>query len=107
MGKEWSEYFSWVGKLERNALNYRIQGLSGSMTKYAAVLFREHQLKTNNSNNYYLINLVHDEILAEANPGYEEETSEIIKSCMEKAGAIMCQRVKMGAVPVISKVWEH
>ena len=107
MGKEWSEYFSWVGKLERNALNYRIQGLSGSMTKYAAVLFRKHQITTGNANNYYLINLVHDEILAEANTGYEQEASEIVKTCMEEAGAIMCQRVKMGAVPVISKVWEH
>lgn len=84
-----------------------IQGLSGSMTKYAAVLFREHQLKTNNSNNYYLINKVHDEILVEANSGFEVEASEIVKECMETAGAIMCQRVKMGVVPVISKVWEH
>lgn len=85
-----------------------IQGLSGSMTKYAAIYFRKFQIETGGLDKYYLINLVHDEILAEVK---EEKDLELIsgkiKECMEKAGDTMCKKVKMSAVPVISKVWEH
>ena len=106
LGQQWSDYFSWKGKLERNALNYRVQGLSGSMTKYAAVLFREYQIKNNNFNDYYLINLVHDEILVECTKD-SKLIAEVVKECMEKGGEIMCKKVKMGATPVIAKVWGH
>lgn len=107
LGKQWSEYFSWKGKLERNALNYRIQGLSGSMTKIAAILFRKYQLEKKNFKDFYIINLVHDEILVECNPEYSEEISDKLKECMEKAGEMMCKRVKMGAKPVVANCWGH
>jgi len=108
ISKKWSEYFSWEGKLKRAALNYRIQGLSGSMTKYAAIYFRKYQLENDGLNKYYPINLVHDEILVEVLEEKELEViSAVIKKCMEEAGNTMCKKVKMSAVPVISKVWEH
>lgn len=106
LGQKWSDYFSWKGKLERNALNYRVQGLSGSMTKYAAILFREYQIKNNNFDDYYLINLVHDEILVECKKD-SQLIANVVKECMEKGGEKMCKKVKMGATPVIAKVWGH
>lgn len=83
-----------------------VQGLSGSMTKYAAVLFRNYQIETNNFDDYYLVNLVHDEILVECKRD-NEKIANVLKECMEKGGEIMCKKVKMGATPVISKVWGH
>ena len=50
-------------KIERNALNYPIQGEAGGITKYAPVLFRQWILNNNLQESVFITNLVHDKIL--------------------------------------------
>ena len=103
----WSEYFSLKGKLERNALNYRIQGLAGSQTKRAGVLFREHQLKNNLQNTTWLVSLIHDEALSETIPEYAEKAKILLENCMVNGAQEYCKNVKMAAEGFIVDWWHH
>jgi DNA polymerase-1 len=103
----WSEYFSLQGKAERNALNYRIQGLSGSQTKKAGILFREFQLKNNLQDKIKITNLIHDECLAECQEDFVEEGRQIIENCMKQGAQYYCSKVKMEAEAVITDFWHH
>ena len=103
----WSEYFSLQGKAQRNALNYRIQGLSGSQTKKAGILFREYQLKHNLQDKIKITNLIHDECLAECQEDFVIEGKKIIENCMKEGAQYYCSKVKMEAEAVIVDFWHH
>jgi DNA polymerase I-like protein with 3'-5' exonuclease and polymerase domains len=53
--------------------------------------------------------MVHDEIVAECNDKLSKKVAKILQYCMETAGNTVLPNklVKMKAVPVISKHWEH
>ena len=103
----WSEYFSLKGKLERNALNYRIQGRAGSQTKKAGILFRQFQLENNLQDVMWLVSLIHDESLIETVSSFSEKAKIITEKCMIKGAQIYCNKVKMDAVGFVVDYWHH
>lgn len=103
----WSEYFSAQGKAERNALNYRVQGLAGSQTKMAGIYFREHQILNNLQDKVWLTNLIHDEALGEAKQEFAEEGRAILQDCMERGAQYFCKLVTMKAECVTNSFWYH
>ncbi len=103
----WSEYFSLKGKLERNALNYRIQGLAGGQLKRSGILFRERQIENNLQDKIWLTSLIHDESLAEVADGFEEEGVKFLESAMVDGAQTFCKQVKMKAEAAAVKFWWH
>lgn len=103
----WSTYFSLKGKLERNALNYRIQGPSASQTKLAAIYIRDWRISNNCFNEFFLTNLIHDETLSECVNKDREKYSKIVKEAMESAGSKICSNVTMKAESYIVDYWHH
>ena len=88
-----------MGSLKRCAQNYRIQGLAGSQTKTFAVMFRRYQIENNLRDIVWLINLIHDECLAEVvdNDRYKEMGRKLIEDLMVAGASVYCKSVKMGA----------
>jgi len=105
--KYWSEYFSLKGSLERCSQNYPIQGLSGSQTKMAGVLFRRYQLENNLRDTVYLTSLVHDECLAETKKEFAEQGLKLLEEKMIEGANLFCKNVKMGASGNVCIYWSH
>jgi len=105
--KYWSEYFSLKGSLERCSQNYPIQGLSGSQTKMAGVLFRRYQLENNLRDTVYLTSLVHDECLAESKKEFAEQGLKLLEEKMIEGANLFCKKVKMGASGNVCVYWSH
>jgi len=103
----WSAYFKLKSKLERNGLNYPIQGEAGSITKKAAVLFREWLLMEGLEDDIYLTNLVHDEINAETVEDMAINAKGELERCMKEAGDIWCKIVPLNAEAKIVNYWSH
>lgn len=92
----WREYMGLKGKLERRALNYRIQGLAAKQTKTALIYC--HKLKLT------VINVIHDEILSK----YINEGDDLLlQQAMEKGANTFTTTVPMKAQPVIADHWVH
>jgi DNA polymerase-1 len=91
----------------KKALNYPIQGLSGSMTKYASILYRRWILANGYENVIFLTNLVHDEINVEAKEEVAEIAAKNLERCMKEAADLWCKIVPMNATAVISQFWGH
>lgn len=103
----WSEYFSLKGKLERNALNYRIQGLAASQCKQAGILFREWQLDNNMEGKVDIVSMIHDEIVGEVNDIKDAELAlKVIKKCMIDGAETFVFQVKMDASGEIASYWK-
>ena len=103
----WSEYFSLKGKLERNALNYRVQGLAGSQLKMAGIIIRRHIIDNNLENKLYPVSLIHDETLAESDNDHAEECKQLIENSMVAGGNKFCKKIKMAATAVLGQFWYH
>lgn len=103
----WSEYFPLKGKLERNALNFRIQGLAASQTKMAGILFRERQIERGIQDKVWLTSLIHDESLGETALDYREEGRKFLQDCMEEGAQYFCEKVKMKAAAFCVDYWYH
>jgi len=94
------------GQLGRKALNYPIQGTSGSMTKLALVkVYRTlrglgllEQVKT--------VNAVHDEIILESVEDKAEFAAALLQTSMETAGAELCNNVPFVAESYIDTLWK-
>ena len=98
----WKEYMILKGKLERAALNYRIQGTSATMTKLAAVLIeKDKSLKEG------VLLLVHDELVEEYPKELAEKRSLETIECMKKAGEYFCKNVPMDAETAVGDYWIH
>jgi len=99
------------GRIERKGMNTPVQGTAGDMTKTALILAREELLrmgiKPTKEAKIKLINVVHDEILMEADKEFAEQAAEILKNSMERAGKYFIKYIQMTAVPEISDHWEH
>lgn len=102
--KGWqTEYGMMKGKLERSGLNFRIQGLSSSMSKLAAMYID----KDNRSIDYGLLLMVHDEMVEEYPEDIIEERTKITLDSMKKAGTYFCKKVVMEAAEAIGDYWIH
>ncbi len=84
-----------------------IQGSSGSMTKYATILFRRWILENNYQDYIYITNIIHDEINVECIESYAELAKENLEKCMLKASEKWCNIVPMKATAVITNYWGH
>ena len=90
------------GKLERAALNYRIQGTSATMTKLATILVdKESSLEEG------VLLLVHDEIVQQFKQDKSEQMADFTIECMKKAGEYFCQNVPMDAETAVGDHWIH
>ena len=98
----WKEYMIYKGKLERAALNYRIQGTSATMTKLAVILMEKYF-----THKYGVLLVVHDEVVVEFPIEHCKEKSEIVSNSMIKAGTYFCPKVPMGADSEIGDHWIH
>lgn len=100
-----SKYFSKKGDIERDSLNYPVQGSSASITKYAMILidreFKKRELSA------WIVATIHDEIVVECRRNISEEVRDIMRDKMEGAGETFCPSVKILAEPVITNKWEH
>lgn len=103
----YKEYMRLLGELKRNSQNWPIQGLSGSMTKLAGVLFRKWVMENNYQDVCFIVNMVHDEIVVECEKSISQSVSLALQDAMEKAGSIFVKDIPMPASPVVSKHWEH
>ncbi len=94
------------GQLGRKALNYPIQGTSGSMTKLALVkVYRTlrglgllEQVKT--------VNAVHDEIILESVEDKAEFAAALLQTSMQTAGSELCHHVPFIAESYIDTLWK-
>lgn len=95
------------GKMSRTAMNYPIQGESGSITKYASVLLYDWIKENDYFDKIKLVLLVHDEINLEVSEDVADLAAEKLSYFMEAAGQVWCKRVPLKATAVIGTYWAH
>ena len=107
LGPKVKKYFKMNGVIERTSYNYPVQGSAADCTKYAACLFFKWILENDLFGIVKLVNIVHDEILAECPAEMGELCQQKLGEFMETAGSYFCKRVKLSADPIIATYWEH
>lgn len=96
-----------VNKVKRDALNYPIQGEAGSITKLAAIFFKQEIKKHGLEKQVFITNLIHDEINVEAWDGIARFAGRLLEQSMKKAGDIWCKTVPLTAKAVVGDYWAH
>lgn len=94
------------GSLERKALNYPIQGTSGSMLKLALVKTYRTLRSLSLLEKVKLVNAVHDEILIESHADQAEFASALLQTSMQTAGSELCNHVPFVADAYIDVRWK-
>ncbi len=102
----WSEFFRLEGGYSRNAQNYRIQGSSGEMTKYAAILVSNLIKARGWEDRAYIVNLVHDEIVIESDEKIATSVAKLLEKSMLKAGKLLVKNVAMTCSVSIEDFWK-
>ena len=106
-----SRLASLKGRIGRKGQNTIIQGTAGDMTKTALILIRDELLRMGIrptlDASIKLVNVVHDEILIEADEDKAELASTLLSESMEKAGSYYVKDIKMTAEPEIGDYWKH
>lgn len=99
------------GRVERKGMNTPIQGTAGDMTKTALILARTRLLdlgiRPTLDAPIKLVNVVHDEIVMEADIDKSHTAATILKDSMEEAGTYFVKSVQMNTTPVILEFWDH
>ena len=95
------KYF--YSEMEKEALNYPIQGTGADMTKLAAIFLFDWILKNNLFGVVLIPNLVHDEIVAECPDKMAPKLAPLLKFFMEKAAKVFCKNIEIPAQPKITK----
>lgn len=99
------------GRIERKACNTPIQGSSADITKYALVFIRRELLKKGIKPLFdaevKLIACIHDESALEIKEGKEYIYSHLQEECMEKAGALIVNKINLKAKAEIGNYWKH
>ena len=93
--------------IEKKALNFPIQGTSGSMTKYAGILFRRWILENNLQNHVFITNLIHDEANVECIKALSGTVAHNLEQCMLQSANMWCKDIPMKATAVIGTYWGH
>ena len=102
--------FDWYNRREvAHALNITknlpFQGAGASVTKKALCLIRK-ELKNSNFD-AKIVNVIHDEIVVEANKNCSKQVSKIVQDKMIEAFNYFAPSVPMEVNPQISKCWVH
>jgi DNA polymerase I-like protein with 3'-5' exonuclease and polymerase domains len=77
--------------------NAPIQGGSATMTKAAACLIQREIDDRGWQDQAFIVNMVHDEIVAEVDDAIAEEMAGVMRHCMEEAGKFYCPDVPVVA----------
>lgn len=101
------KFFTMVGKMKRDALNYPIQGTAAEMTKLAMIYFFWELVERGWIYDVLLCNMVHDEIVAESPVNIVNEARDVLQECMERSSAVFCKTIQVKANPEITKIWTH
>ena len=96
-----------IGSIKRMALNFPIQGEAGSITKLAAIFFRQEMIKLKLDKHIYITNLVHDEINVECLDVYGAFTALKLEKAMAKAANIWCKTIPLKASAKVVDYWTH
>ena len=94
-------------QIEKDSINYRIQGTGAIMFKIASIKFF-NWLKTNNLLFKVFFTIpVHDEINCEAPEDLTELVSSNLVKCMKEAGKILCTIVPLDVDVQVGDHWIH
>lgn len=93
-----------IAAIARQAKNAPIQGTNADMTKLALIFIR-NRIKERGLD-AGIVNTVHDEIVVECKETIAEETAELVKDAMIKAGEHYLHKVPVEVECVISDCWE-
>ena len=100
-------YFKRKSSIEKDSINYRIQGTGALCFKLASIYFfnylKEHNLLFKVK---YCIP-VRDELNIEVPEDMSEDLAKVLVEKMAKAGNFFCRKVELGADYTINKHWIH
>jgi DNA polymerase I-like protein with 3'-5' exonuclease and polymerase domains len=106
-------YFKRKGEIERRAINYPIQGSGAEMTKFACIDIFNKLKAADLLFEVWFCNVIHDEVLLEANRNVAFQVSKIVTESMKTAGNYFCKIVKFdtdGKLPIKAELtswWRH
>lgn len=106
MKEKVSKYFMYKGEIERNSLNYPIQGQAAEVTKISCIYIYDYLVDNNLMDTVRFVNTVHDENILECPKEMSQQIADMVEDCMCRAGDLYCKRVKLVAKPEISSIWE-
>ncbi|NPA32647.1 MAG: bifunctional 3'-5' exonuclease/DNA polymerase [Aquificae bacterium] len=87
-----------------DAVNYPVQGTGADLLKLAVLLF-DGELKRRGLG-AMVVNLVHDEIVAECDEEEAQDVKEVLLDAMKRAGRVILRSVPVEVECVISRTWE-
>ncbi len=93
-------------KYERKALNSPTQATGIIIIKDANIQFFKYIVENNLFGVVLLVNLIHDEIVAEY-PEHLEHISKVLEDCMENAASKYCKKLPIPAKAAVGKYWIH
>lgn len=100
-------YFKQKGEIQRKAQNYRIQGTSSSISKYALIILFNQIIQDNLFDIVKIVNFIYDEILLETPENIAPEWKTILETAMVKGGEPFCPIIPLNAEGVIAPYWAH
>ena len=100
-------YFKLKGEIQRKAQNYRIQGTSASISKYALILLFNTIISRKRFNEIKIVNFIYDEILMEVPEAEGEEWKVILETAMIKGGEPFCKTIPLKVDAEINTFWKH
>ena len=105
--QEVKHYFKRKSEIEKQSINYVIQGAGALCFKLSSIKFFNY-LKQNNLLFKVLYAVpVHDEMNVEAPEELAEEIGKVIVKCMEDGAAPFCTKLKLSGDESIGDFWIH
>lgn len=80
---------------------------SADISKLAGCMFFKEILSKGWFDKVKIVNFVHDEFVLEVPEELVEEVTELIISCMKKAGDVFCKTIPLDAVAEVGEYWKH
>lgn len=100
-------YFKRKSASEKQAINYPCQGCGATMFKTASIFLWDYLLEHDLLFKVKLCIPAHDEWNIEVPEEIADKMVEVLKSCMQKAGAFFCNKVALPAEGDVYDYWIH
>jgi len=105
--KSYKEFKKLIDELEKQSINYVIQGNGALCFKLSSIKLFNYLVKNNLLFKVLYCIPVHDEINIECPSEISEEMSKVLLKCMEDGAEPFCTKLKLTADPVIGDHWIH